>query len=598
MNTKKVLGIIFAVMVCFSTSYCLEESVSNLGSIVISKKKVPVSGFDPTEGSIIGQQFNGSSLGGLAFSGVDLQSRSPMGDIQTDFVVRGGTFQDTQMLLNGRRINDPQTGHFNSDIPVTSWDIEKVEVLSGSASVLSGPDAVGGAVNFILKKPQAHERFLALTGGQDRTTSVLVGVSEKNKDAGFRLSLENQQSGGFHEDTDFKKFTGALNSSIRIPDGEFTAAAGYLDKEFGAYDFYTPGSGFPSREWIKTYLVNTGFALERGDWIIKPDFVWRRHYDTFMLDKTQVRSTYLNHHRNDTYTPSFYVSRDMGVFGRTGAGVEYGEEKIISGNLGNHSRRHTSIYSDGTKDLTYRLSAAAAIRFDDFNGYDKIGTGAVNLKYAFTEEHSVFTGLSKNIRVPSFTELYYNDPITEGNSGLQAAQALNYQIGYAGKKESLLSGITVFLRDEKDTIDWIKYFPGQGKWRADNIQGSLVLGVENRLGISIKENIFLESAYTFTQKYEKEEGYVYKYGSGYAKHVNNTSLNFSTPFGLQVIGMTYKKKTGRDGWFLLNTYLSYNFNSKSCVFFKVTNACNIEYQEIEGIPQPGRWIGAGIQMSW
>jgi len=598
MNILELLFIIVSVMACFSPSYCLEESVSNLGSIVVSKKKVPAFGFEPAEGSILGQQFSGSTLGELTFSGVDLQSRSPLGDIQTDFVVRGGTFQDTQILLNGRRINDPQTGHFNSDIPVTIWDIEKINVLPGSDSVISGPDAVGGAVNFVLKKPQEHERFLLLTGGMDRTKSILVGISDKFKDAGIRLSLENQQSGGFHEDTDFRKFTGTINSSIPIPDGEFTTAAGYLDKEFGAYDFYTPGSGYPSREWIKTYLINTGLSLERDGWIIKPDFIWRRHYDTFMLDKTQARSTYRNHHRNDTYTPAFYVSRDMEILGHTGVGVEYGEERIVSGNLGNHSRRHTSIYSDESKDLTYRLSASTAIRVDNFDGYEKSYTGAINLKYVFNEEHSVFTGLSRNIRVPSFTELYYNDPITEGNSGLRVEQAVNYQFGYACKKENLFSGITLFLRDEKNSIDWIKYFPGQGKWRAENIQGALAFGLEDRLGINIKKNIFLESSYIFTDKYEKDEGYIYKYGPGYAKHVNNTSLNFTMPFGLQVIGVTYKKKTGRDGWFLLNTYLSYNLNSKSCVFFKVTNACNVEYQEIEGIPQPGRWIGAGLKVSW
>lgn len=70
------------------------------------------------------------------------------------------------------------------------------------------------------------------------------------------------------------------------------------------------------------------------------------------------------------------------------------------------------------------------------------------------------------------------------------------------------------------------------------------------------------------------------------------------PFGAQRIGLTYKKKPKRDGWFLLNPYFAYNLNKNSQVFLEVTNLLNVEYQEIEGIPQPGRWADVGLKFVW
>jgi outer membrane receptor protein involved in Fe transport len=75
-------------------------------------------------------------------------------------------------------------------------------------------------------------------------------------------------------------------------------------------------------------------------------------------------------------------------------------------------------------------------------------------------------------------------------------------------------------------------------------------------------------------------------------------LYFKLPFGVQTIGFTYKKKPLRDGWFILNTGFSYNLNKNSQIFFKITNLLNVEYQEIEGIPQPGRWIESGLRFEW
>ena len=61
-------------------------------------------------------------------SGIDIQTRGGQG-VQSDISIRGGTFEQTLILLNGIKVNDAQTGHHNFNIPVSLHDIERVEII-------------------------------------------------------------------------------------------------------------------------------------------------------------------------------------------------------------------------------------------------------------------------------------------------------------------------------------------------------------------------------------------------------------------------------------------------------------------------------------
>jgi len=593
-----ILFLILSLLFNLSSIFANQESSLDLEPIVVSKSKIHLLNPYSLEFGNLTGTYSSSPIESLVFSPLDLESRSPQQDIQTDFSLRGSTFQGVSLLLDGQRINDPQTAHYNCDIPLTREDIEKIEVAPGASSSLFGPDAIGGAINILFKEPRENKIAIELGGGSFQTKSGLFSITRKKENLGVRFSLESQESDGFSYDTDFKKFTGRLDSILDIPYGEFNFGLGYLEKEFGAYDFYTPGLGFPSFEWTKTYLFNTGIILDKEGLIIKPNFLWRRHYDKFMLDKTGVRSTYLNHHQSDVYTPNLYFQKDTEVLGKIGCGLEYGQERIISTNLGKHGRNHKSVFMDENKDLTPRFSFGLSGRWDDFAGFDSIYTGALNLKFRLTEKGEFSLGMGKNIRIPSFTELYYSDPTTSGNPNLCAEKALNYQCGYSYKEGRLSAGITFFLRQEKDLLDWIKRTPGQAKWQIENITEAQVKGIEDYLKFNLNQYFSIDSNYTYIDKRIDDHSYLYKYGPNYASHLVNAVFSFHLPFGLQSISATYKKRPGRDGWFLLNTHFSYNFRKNSQLFLEISNLLNVGYQEIVGIPQPGRWAEVGVRMEW
>jgi iron complex outermembrane receptor protein len=588
----------FMLLVNFGFVFADQEASLDLEPIVISKNKVHLLEVYTLESEDLKESTLSSPFERLSLLPLDLESRSPQQDIQTDFSLRGSTFQGVLLLLDGQRINDPQTAHYNCDIPLTREDIEKIEVVPDASSSLFGPDAIGGAVNILLKEPKENKIVIELGGGSYQGKSGLFSISRKKENSGIRFSLERQESEGFSYDTDFKKFTTRLDSSMDLPCGKFNLGMGYLEKEFGAYDFYTPGLGYPSKEWTKTYLFNTGIILDKEGLIIKPNFLWRRHYDKFMLDKTGLRSKYLNHHQSDVYTPNLYFQKDTEVFGKIGWGLEYGQERIISTNLGKHGRNHKSIFMDENKDLTSRFSFGLSGRWDDFEGFESIYTGALNLKFRLSEKGEFYLGMGKNIRIPSFTELYYSDPTTSGNPNLCAEKALNYQFGYSYKEGKLSAGITFFLRQEKNLLDWIKRTPSQAKWQIENITEAEVKGIENYLKFNLNQHFSIDSNYTYINKRIDDHGYLYKYGPNYASHLINTVFSFHLPFGLQSISATYKKRPGRDGWFLLNTHFSYNFRKNSQLFLEISNLLNVGYQEIVGIPQPGRCSQAGVRVEW
>mgnify|MGYP001602248238 CR=1 FL=1 len=564
-------------------------------SVVKSKSLPDTYSLDPDTSKILPAS---SIIEELNFYPLDLQSRSIKAGIQTDFSLAGSSPQGVLVLIDGSRINDPQTAHHNSDLPLTREDVEKIEVMPGIGSSLFGPDAIGGAINFHLKKPQSKKMVLELAGASHQTASGLFSVSDRWDDLGARFSLERQGSKGFREDTDYEKLTANLSSSLEMPDAEFSLFAGYNQKEFGAFDFYTPGLGYPSKEWTRTWIVDTKADLAKGGLVIKPGFLWRRHYDKFMLDKTQIRSRYLNYHRTDMYTPNIYFQKQTERFGTVGAGIEYGQENINSTNLGKHSRAHRALFLDQAGDITNKASGLISFRLDDFDSFGYVYTGSANLKYNISGNSAFNASLNRSLRIPSFTELYYSDPTTAGDPDLKAESAMTYQASFDYKHEGLSLSQGIFLRQEKEMLDWVKHSYSDAKWKIENITRADVLGAVSYLHCRISDNSKLDFNYTYINKNIQSRGLIYKYGPNYIQHQANGVFTINLPFGDQAFGLNYKQKPGRRGWLLLGTTTNCNLNKNLKAFLKITNLLNVEYQEIEGIPQPGRWIEAGLRVDW
>src|SRR5581483_2343882 len=136
----------------------------------------------------------------LAYVGVDVRSRGPWG-VQSDFSLRGATFGQALVLVDGVRLNDTQSGHHNGDIPVPLDAIERIEILLGPGSSLYGADAFGGTINVITRRSSAY-RSAGFSGGSNGYVAgqaAMAGTAGRVHEA-FAISAE--RSGGFEIDRD------------------------------------------------------------------------------------------------------------------------------------------------------------------------------------------------------------------------------------------------------------------------------------------------------------------------------------------------------------------------------------------------------------
>ena len=97
--------------------------------------------------------------------GVDIRSRSGLG-VQCDLSIRGGTYDQSLLMIDGVKLSDPQTGHHMMNAPLFIDQVERVEQINNGGSRWFGPYAFSGAVNLITKRADSNNMQLRLTGGE------------------------------------------------------------------------------------------------------------------------------------------------------------------------------------------------------------------------------------------------------------------------------------------------------------------------------------------------------------------------------------------------------------------------------------------------
>lgn len=132
-------------------------------------------------------------------SSIFLEQRGA-GGAQSDIVLRGGSFEQTLVLVNGFRINDSQTSHHNLDLPVPLEAMDSIQILEGAGSTLHGVDALSGVVDFLTAAPEHSSVVVRAAQGsfQSNEESLLAGTT-RGRWSG-RLAASRNFSEGFTAD--------------------------------------------------------------------------------------------------------------------------------------------------------------------------------------------------------------------------------------------------------------------------------------------------------------------------------------------------------------------------------------------------------------
>ncbi|MEO6802215.1 MAG: TonB-dependent receptor plug domain-containing protein, partial [Granulicella sp.] len=269
---------------------------------------------------------------------LNLQARGANG-VQADLSIRGTTFEQSLVLLNGFRINDSQTSHFNLEIPVPLEAVSRIDVLHGSGSTFYGSDAIGGAINLITQRP-------AITAIAAKTGFGNYGSEEQHLRADYtrdrfaeQLAGSRDTSNGFIPDRGYHANALSSESWLTTPLGITDILLAASDRPYGANQFY---GNYDSWERTKAWF---GSIQQQLGARTAASFGYQRHTDLFvlLLDHPNV---YRNNHITTSYQGALRRADNFGPNATLSYGLEETGDSISSTNLGRHARNEGAGYAN------------------------------------------------------------------------------------------------------------------------------------------------------------------------------------------------------------------------------------------------------------
>lgn len=518
---------------------------------------------------------------------LDLRARAPAG-VQSDLSIRGGTFGQTLVLLDGMRLVDPQTGHHNLNLPVTLEALSRVEVLRGSGSALYGADAVGGVVNFVTARPERAEARLRAAAGSHGTQQQRV-LWEGIKGAWSQhLSAARDFSRGFKPHREYRSL--ALTSITRRESGRagMSVILGHADRPFGAEGFYAP---YPSWERTRTWFA--GLQQHWGD--TRVSAAYRRHADLFVLDRARPEF-YVNRHRSESWQAAVRRSEAAGLNGRLHYGVEAFRDAIVSTNLGAHARSRAAGYAAWDVRALRRFSFSAGARQESYHPGRAPFSPSISGSVWLNSRLRLRAAAARAFRLPSFTDLYYRDPVTCGSVELRPESAWNHEAGVDWRQDRVEASGTLFERRERDGIDWVRR-PGEPVWRATNLGRIRMRGLEAGVLLKPADRQRVELGWTALAGARRGLGeFESRYLFNYPVHV--AVAGWQGVIGDRVAGRlrlnSVRRLHGR-AYMVLEAAAAWE-SRWFCPFVHAFNLNNARYEEVPGVPMPGRTLMAGIEV--
>ncbi|MFH2137906.1 MAG: TonB-dependent receptor [Candidatus Omnitrophota bacterium] len=530
---------------------------------------------------------------------IDMQRRGSFGT-QADVQIRGGSFEQTDVLIDGVKVNDPQTGHFNMDIPLFISDIDRVVIVSGSAASAYGAGRQGGSIHIVTKRPEEKAIKAQAIFGANSFSSQSVSSSYALGEANFRSSLGRASSGGYRHNTGFESLQFSQSAFWKSGYGDVDFTLGVLDKEFGANGFYS--EFFPEQfEQTKTLFSSMGIKSQAGDLQFNPKVYVRRHKDRFLLDQTRP-NWYENRHTSYVTGAKIDCLRDLSK-GKLFFGTDTAQESIKSTNLGKQKRLKNTVYSEYSlsQDRVIFAIGLTGCFYEDYKDYV---SPDISAGYWLNDDFKARASFNRSFRVPTFTELYYVSPANMGNANLVPERSSNYEAGIDYIRHDFSSSVTAFTRRGKNLIDWVRA-PAATVYQIQNVADVDTEGIEVKLTVyPEKKNSCLPGCqelffgYSYLDKQRKENGLVSKYVFDYLKHKFVLGTEVKLPADMTAgLNLNYLQRIYQAGDFVLNAKLSKKFEEYN-VFLKADNILNHGYSERSNIPMPGRWLFLGVETQW
>ena len=533
---------------------------------------------------------------------LNLQARAGEG-VQADLAIRGTTFEQSLVLVNGFRVDDPETGHLNLDIPVPLDAATRVDILHGSGSTFYGSDSIGGAVNLLTGAPPPGWSLVARSGaGNFGSLENHLRASYSAGAFATQLTGSRDTSDGFIADRNYSSNALASETWLKSAPGTTDILLAASDRPYGANDFY---GDYDSWERTKAWL---GSIQQQLGPRTAASFGYLRHTDEFVLFVDQP-TVYENNHTTTSYEAALRRADELGRNTTLAYGLEESGDSIHSFNiyegassyaLGIHARNQGAGYANLSLRSLKRFSLSIGAREEVLSGQGSVFSPSAAAAFTVTKTLRLRGSTGHGFRQPTYVDLYYADPATIGNPNLKPESSWSYDGGadWTPANGRLTLSAVGFRLNQTNAIDYTKpaSAPTQ-KWQAVNVPTLDISGAETSLRVRLTSTQQLQLSYTAAHSGNLPPNYVSEYAFNYA--AQNAIFAYTGSFG-QVTARTQVnvvQKTTQTAYPLWDIDVARN-TGRIRPYLRLLNLSNTAYTEIPNVPMQGRTIMGGMQLNW
>ena len=597
---KKSLTLFLLLIFNISVS---QQDTTNLKEVIVSTSKleIPFSKNFRTLTVISSNYIKSSPATNVSdllqeITGIDVRRRG-VGGIQGDLYIRGGGFDQTLLLVDGMKMDDVQTGHHTLNMILPLYLIERIEIIKGPAARIFGQNAFNGAINIVTKDVigeigKADFIVNEISYGSFEQKNISASTKIITSKVKTLVSYSGNRSDGYRHNTDFKKNSYFVKSSIKSNGFPVNIIASFTENKFGANGFYASPSATEQYEETQASLIGLSTSIKSEKFIISPKLYWRRGQDEYIYIRDNP-SIYRNLHKTNKVSAELsgsYFSNS----GVTGFGIDLSTVNISSNNLGEHDRNTVSAYIDHTfKLFDEKFVASPGMSVSYFSDMSFHSFPGIDLGYNLSSSFKLYSNIGKTYRIPTYTDLYYSDRTTVGNENLNPESATSTELGFKYDTSNLKITGALFNREAKNIIDYVKENEND-LWNAVNIGSLKTTGFELDFRYNFKNQNYFNLGYTNI----KDNNYVTninfsKYSLNSFKHqlVSKFNLSYLKNISHSIV-YKYLERSDNSNYSILDSKIIY----KKGLFIYVNNILDAAYSETNLVPMPGRNFLVGISI--
>lgn len=522
---------------------------------------------------------------------------------QTSVFVRGTNSGDTLVLMDGVELNDPSSPNRSFDFSTLNLDdIDRIEIVKGSSSVLYGSDAAGSIIHLFTKKNKKAQNSLdmnALIGSYNTTqASILTNVLLDewklkllmNVEGAEGVSAANEEDGNTEKDGYSSWGISLFGERKVLDDSDFTSSLNYKSAEYdldrhGGVGGDDPNYRSDERKAYGQIGLRSFSFLDRHEVSARLSFFtsYRHHKNEVdENDKTELEENYDSLRYKVELQDNFFLSSSTTLT----TGLEYETEEAKVDNIDAFKGSVSSLFLQVHEERG-RFFGTAGARLDQHSNLDKeVMTYKISpgYKVGFCEGR-IFASYGTGFKNPSLFNLYHP---SYGNSDLKAEKSTNWDTGFE------------FLPSEKIKIK-LGYFETHYKnliqakapdFNLENVGRSNIKGVDANASFSLSNRIAVDMTLQrlLNYKNETENNLLIRR----ARDTGSLVLRAQLPREFQaILSQKYVgKRIDYDAEdFSLKTMPSYQvidfvltkqWDSHSRYEFKIKNLMNKSYEEFDG----------------